>query len=137
MLSHMQDPQAPWGGSLAAMLGKTLHRVEIKQFAEFVEFHATDGTAFYLGNLLSRDGVQLRGDVYLADCAGDPADLLGTPITQAEESRGGDAGEGYFWTFYRISTRKGGVVLRFKDCDSDNLYCRWVDFLMVNTTSHK
>ena len=74
------------------MVGKTLCKIVAEDFAEFVEFHATDGTKFYLGNLLSRDGVQLKGNVYLADCAGDLSDLLEGPITQAEESRGGDTG---------------------------------------------
>ena len=57
--------------------------------------------------------------VFLADVCGDPNDLIGTPIVEAcQISSDGtpphaDADESWTWTFYRLSTIKGTVVLRW------------------------
>jgi hypothetical protein len=63
--------------------------------------------------------------VDVEDVAGDVADLIGSPIVRAEENSnedvqahddGGDKTESYEaqeWTFYRIATAKGTVVIRF------------------------
>ncbi len=54
-------------------------------------------------------------DVYLEDIAGDRNDLLGE-IVLAEEIEGNDIDmpfESYTWTYYRLATKKGLVVLRF------------------------
>lgn len=60
--------------------------------------------------------------VWLEDICGDPKDLIGTPILSAEEvsSNGSfnkkleeEWDESHTWTFYKISTIKGSVTLRF------------------------
>jgi len=57
-------------------------------------------------------------EVYLEDINGDVEDILYTPILQAEESSGGESVEDSYgnigeWTFYRLATVKGYLVLRW------------------------
>lgn len=78
--------------------------------------------------------------VYLQDVEGDVADLIGTPIVVAETvsnavqqalnlitplpDMGGECEQ---WTFYRLATTKGWVVLRWYG-DSNGYYSTDVDF---------
>lgn len=57
-------------------------------------------------------------DVYLEDICGDLNDLIGAWIIQAEEvisqdNPKEDWHESYTWTFYKISSIKGAVTLRW------------------------
>jgi len=73
-------------------------------------------------------------NVTIADICGDLADLVGTPILQAEESSksgsDGEYGESYTWTFYRIATMKGSVVIRWLGC-SNGYYSESVSFVKL------
>ena len=61
--------------------------------------------------------------VYLEDVNGDLGDLVGVPIVTATEESSGEnppgvetplgSDDSFTWTFYRISTIKGTVVLRW------------------------
>ena len=59
--------------------------------------------------------------VYLDDISGELEDLIGSPIIVAEEcsddyqlpAKSRWDVDSYTWTFYRIATQKGWVVLRF------------------------
>jgi len=55
--------------------------------------------------------------VTVNDICGDMKDLIGTPILQAEESSSEPhpecKSESYTWTFYRIATMRGQVVIRW------------------------
>lgn len=57
--------------------------------------------------------------VSINDIEGDVSDLVGTPITLAEEASSGSAerpeysDESWTWTFYRIATAKGFVTIRW------------------------
>jgi hypothetical protein len=78
--------------------------------------------------------------VEVADICGDADDLVGSPIVQAEESRSGDGDEwpsgiarpedldSYTWTFYRIATAKGLVVIRWLG-ESNGYYSESVEFV--------
>lgn len=56
--------------------------------------------------------------VELVDVNGDWGDLIGSPLTVAEEAfedqPDGDWGEIEGWTFYRFATNKGWVTLRWE-----------------------
>jgi hypothetical protein len=87
-------------------------------------------------------------NVYLQDVAGDLNDLIGSPIVLAEEnSNRGDEGdsqgwpkgiekptyvESWEWTFYRIGTAKGTVVLRWYG-GSNGYYSTSVSFIKLRT----
>lgn len=58
--------------------------------------------------------------VTVEDVAGDVADLLGTPILHAVETSSSDHqterdqdADSFTWTFYRLTTIKGTVVIRW------------------------
>lgn len=55
--------------------------------------------------------------VSIEDICGDLEDLVGEPLTEAEEVRGYTGPEqdyeSYTWTFYRFATRRGSVTVRW------------------------
>ena len=65
---------------------------------------------------------------YIEDVCGDLQDLVGSPIVRAEENSSEEPElpalyeheESFTWTFYRIGTIKGTVVIRW--CGSSNGY---------------
>ena len=73
--------------------------------------------------------------VDIDDICGDLADLVGSPITLAEESsnsevmpRGDSSPESYTWTYYKFATVKGYVDIRWYG-DSNGYYSERVDFV--------
>ena len=68
--------------------------------------------------------------VRLADIVGDLDDLIGSPIVEAEEINNKQIDTNYgsqTWTFYRFSTAKGTVTLRWLG-ESNGYYSEEVDF---------
>lgn len=127
------DPLGPftYGYDLALLIGKTLVEVVGGEYGELLHMIGDDGTEYVLGNAQTRDDGYQQSPVWIEDIAGDLNDMVGSPIVQAEEvsslSVPGNGG----WTFYRISTAKGQVVLRFCDNDYEEFYACWVDFMVI------
>lgn len=118
--------------SIAILAGKTLNTVEgLTQHSERVDFHCSDGTVY---RLFHRE--DCCESVLVEDVCGDPDDLLGSPIVQAEESTSNDPIEGqqrsesFTWSFYRLATAKGQVVIRWLG-ESNGYYSESVDFIQL------
>ena len=78
-------------------------------------------------------------EVSLDDVEGDISDIVGSPITLAEKTTSPDTPEdaqdrlmqlSQTWTFYRIGTAKGLVVLRWFG-ESNGYYSEEVDFVEI------
>jgi hypothetical protein len=74
--------------------------------------------------------------VHLDDIAGQLRDLVGSPITMAEEVSSKDVNpdgldskeaESFTWTFYKLATVRGYVTLRWFG-ESSGFYSERVDF---------
>jgi len=120
------------------LVGKTLTKVEKELGSNFhndrLTFTVDDGTVFVMEH-----DQECCEEVYLEDICGDLQDLVGSPILTAEDSsnkpemneypeKNPDGGEYSFtWTFYRITTAKGLVVLRWFG-SSNGYYSEEVDF---------
>jgi hypothetical protein len=112
----------------STLVGKVLARVtETRTTLDFVD---TDGKTY----LLYHDP-DCCESVQIEDVAGNLDDLIGTPILDATESTNRDnppeGSESHTWTFYRLTTIKGTVVIRWLG-ESNGYYSEGVDF--VETT---
>lgn len=101
----------------ADLLGKTLDSIDgLREGSESVGFVTTDGRNYIMHHL--QDCCE---SVSIEDVCGNVADLIGTPITMAYEESSNQNPEGvvkecqgsFTWTFYRIGTNKGTVVIRW------------------------
>ena len=95
--------------------------------SDSVTFVCDDGSEYVMFH--SQDCCE---SVTLNDVEGDVLDLVGFPVVVAEEvsSYGTPAPEyadSYTWTFYRLATAKGFVVLRWLG-ESNGYYSESVDF---------
>lgn len=98
--------------------GKTLTLISgLELNSERVEFECSDGKKFIMYH--SQDCCE---SVSVEDICGDLQDLLGAEILLAEESTSNENPEGakvpeyqdsFTWTFYKISTIKGSVTIRW------------------------
>lgn len=117
--------------NISALEGNTFTSVEgMENGSDMVRFRCVDGTGFDMFH--QQDCCE---GVNLVDVCGDVADLIGTPILSSVEvsSEGAEPPENadsYTWTFYRISTIKGTVVLRWLG-ESNGYYSESVDICSV------
>lgn len=116
---------------IESLLGKTLSKITVNDdpFDEIV-FIDDNGQKYVM--LHVQDCCE---NVYLEDICGDISDLIGNPILVAEECRNSyykdDPGDGRFtWTFYKLSTIKGGVTIRWYG-SSNGYYSESADFITI------
>ncbi len=111
--------------ALAILIGQTLTSIEgMRQGSEEIRLVAGD-TVWRMWH-----EQRCTEDVFVEDVCGDPADLIGSPIVAAFEETtrkpgrrtklpdedgyvDDDQNTSYTWTFYRLSTIKGTVVIRW------------------------
>ena len=116
--------------SISQMIGATLTIIKGAVGADEIVFCSSDGRRWVMNHL--QDCCE---SVYVEDIAGDLSDLIGSPIVQAEESSNKDEqidgkpgySDSFTWTFYRIATAKGLVVIRWLG-ESNGYYSESVDF---------
>jgi hypothetical protein len=115
------------------LVGKTLAGIYGSEGDESLTFTTVDGEEFVM--YYEHD---CCASCSVEDICGDLNDLIGSPIVQAEESTSGDNPpdadpeltkyqESFTWTFYRLATIKGSVVIRWYG-SSNGYYSESVSF---------
>lgn len=113
------------------ILGKTLVSVEGRKGDDSITFTANNGDKYVLYH-----GQDCCENVYVEDICGGWSDLIGSPILQAECNTSNENPpdvklknyqDSFTWTFYRIATMKGQVVIRWYG-ESNGYYSESVDF---------
>lgn len=119
------------GAKFSTLLGRTLQSVTGEVGGDRIDFVTDDGKRFVLAH--NQDCCE---SVSIESIVGDLADLIGSPITLAEESEsrenppGVEApeyDESFTWTFYKLATIKGYVDIRWYG-SSNGYYGESVDF---------
>ena len=112
------------------LLGKVFTSV-VNIDDEILRFHREDGKTFEVYH--AQDCCE---SVSIEDISGNLEDLVGTPITMAEESLNSTDpskdkwDESYTWTYYKFATIKGYVTIRWYG-ESNGYYSESVDFREV------
>lgn len=111
--------------------GKILTKIENRDNKELI-FTLDNGECYRLFH-----SQKCCESVYIEDINGDLDDLIGLPLMRAEESSSNENPvgidvsdynqESFTWTFYRLATMKGWVVIRWYG-SSNGYYSESVDF---------
>lgn len=116
---------------ISALEGKTL--TDVKKSEDSLEFICEDGCKFLMYHSQS-----CCENVYIEDITSDWREILvGQKVLSAYESSNQDMGpkndwdSSYTWTFYRIVTTGGAVVIRWYGT-SNGYYSERVDFIQTN-----
>ena len=115
------------------LIGRTIYCVIGAEYgSDCIEFDCTDGFAFIM-----RHDKDCCERVEVEDVCGNVRDLIGYPITLAEDissdcNRGAlnDNDESYAWTWYKLATVKGYVTIRWYG-ESNGCYSERVDCYQV------
>lgn len=119
---------------ISTILGQTLTSITgLESGNDEVVFELADGRQF--GMYHDQDCCE---GVSINDVEGDHLDLIGSPLTTAEEvdssdfpAPPGEYVDSYTWTFYRLATAKGFVVIRWLG-ESNGYYSESVSFGLIN-----
>lgn len=99
--------------NISELLGKTVTKVEGGIGSDELILHTSDGKYTFYHQQDCCESVTVN------DITGDLSDLIGSPITLAEESSNSEdplepyVDESYTWTFYKLATIKGYVDIRW------------------------
>jgi hypothetical protein len=109
--------------------GKTIIKIdknEDEDGQDYIKFYISNGECFKMYHQQF-----CCESVYIEDIVGSLDDLLNTPILLAEvvteNSRNDDECESKTWTFYKLSTVKGHITIRWFG-ESNGYYSEEVDF---------
>lgn len=113
------------------LVGKVF--TEVVNTGDEVKFITEDGSGFVM--LHRQDCCE---GVYVEDISGDLEDLIGSPITLAEEATSNenpedvskDYQDSFTWTFYKLATIKGYVDIRWYG-ESNGYYSESVDIVKI------
>jgi hypothetical protein len=114
------------------MVGKTVGRIIGEKGSDELIFECTDGTVFRFYH--DQDCCECCA---IDDVVGSFNDLIGSPITMAEEvsSEGApdpeNADFSFTWTFYKFATLKGYVTVKWLG-QSNGYYSESVDLSITN-----
>lgn len=125
--SLMAQARAMDNPAVKVLLGKTLTEVIVSEDNDRITFKTADGESYTM--LHYQDCCE---HVQVEEVIGDLADLIGSPLVEADEvsSEGAPApehAESYSWTFYKFGTAKGFVTIRWLG-ESNGYYSEHVDF---------
>ncbi len=115
------------------LVGKTLTGITGAVGDERITLKTTDGSEYLLHH--NQDCCE---SVLVEDINGDLNDLIGSEILIAEEATSNKNPEGvtpeyqdsFTWTFYKLGTAKGHVVIRWYG-ESNGYYGEEVDFCLI------
>jgi hypothetical protein len=116
---------------ITELMGKTLTAAEGQVGGNQIVFTTAEGSKYKMYH--SQNCCE---SVTVEDICGSLQELVGSPIIQAEESESAEWPEGvpkseyeesYTWSFYRLATAKGQVVIRWFG-SSNGYYSESVDF---------
>lgn len=113
---NMQNELNEVNETLNRMVGETIVSVSGNRHDEEFLVRTASGLVFTFYH--NQDCCE---DVYLEEIIGDIDDLIGHTVIMAEETCSNDEvvgascyqGESFTWTYYRMATERGLVVLRF------------------------
>ena len=113
------------------LVGKTFVSITgAEPQSDEIVFTCTDGSVYRMHHM--QDCCE---SVTVEEVIGDPSKLIGDPILYAEESSNGDDlpvgvyNESFTWTFYRLATVNGHLVIRWYG-SSNGYYSEDVDFVL-------
>lgn len=124
--------------AFSALLGKTLTDITVNRDNDQIDFTASDDAKYAMYH--KQDCCEY---VSIKEVVGDIADLVGSPILQAEEvsQLSGDEGvpapeddydsASYTWTFYKLATIKGSVTISWYG-SSNGYYSEGVSFVRTD-----
>lgn len=105
--------------------GLTLSSVE-KTADSLIVFKTTCGKTFHMTHF--QDCCE---DVHIDDICGDLEDLVGTPVLSATEEYQNGENAHSTWTFYRITTLNGTVVIKWFGESNGGYYSETADFYEI------
>ena len=118
---------------ISVLVGLTIKELTGVKGGDDVKITTTCGRSFIMNH--HQDCCE---SVEVEDICGDINDIIGSPVTSAEEvtseENPSDANaetieyqESFTWTFYKIDTQKGGITIRWYG-SSNGYYSESVDF---------
>lgn len=114
---------------LEQFIGQTLKSIKVNNDKDSIIFELENGANYEMYHV--QDCCE---SVYIEDVAGNLDNLIGSPLTMAEESwdSKGDSvnDESCTWTFYKFATVKGYVTIRWFG-ESNGYYSESVDIRKI------